>query len=352
VERFSGGVFLQAAMNQRSLGAGLRLDRRLGDHHLLGGVELGHSGTYGLEASGNLDFRTLKAQTGLQPLPGLFEDASRTTTSLYLEDAWTANSRISATAGVRLDHGSDYGDQLSPRAALVATLPRDLSLKLLYGRAFRPPSFAELAFYMPGLANNPDLKPSTTDTTEAALVYKGKDLRLAGTVFLTWLRHPIGPEGSYTPVDPSRLVNLPGVDVRGFELEARRSFGMSDSIFLSYTHQEAEDAETGARRADIPRDMATLGATVTLKEQYTITPTLLLRSSRSRAAGDPRPALDGYGIFNLTLRARGLVRNLDVAATAGNLFDTEYLDPSPAGSVPGDYPRPGRSLFLGASYKF
>ena len=41
-----------------------------------------------------------------------------------------------------------------------------------------------------------------------------------------------------------------------------------------------------------------------------------------------------------------------MSAVVRDLFGTDYFDPAPLGGLPGDYPRPGRSLFIKAKYRF
>jgi outer membrane receptor protein involved in Fe transport len=61
----------------------------------------------------------------------------------------------------------------TPRAALVWAMDYNLTAKLLYGRAFRAPSFVEMyAINNPAALGNPNLKPETTDTWEAAVVWQ------------------------------------------------------------------------------------------------------------------------------------------------------------------------------------
>jgi hypothetical protein len=94
------------------------------------------------------------------------------------------------------------------------------------------------------------------------------------------------------------------------------------------------------------------GVNVEVKGRVTVTPNIVLRSARGRAEGDPRPDVPGYALFGLTARTKGLWRTLDVALSCDDLFGKAYHDPAPANGVPGDYPRPGRRVFLRASYKF
>jgi len=91
---------------------------------------------------------------------------------------------------------------------------------------------------------------------------------------------------------------------------------------------------------------------LTRAERLVLTPVLVYRSERPRAPTDPRPPLDPYVRVDLNLRVLRVFRSLELWATAFNLFDKRYSDPAPPGGVPGDYPRPGRALFVGAGYKF
>jgi len=83
-----------------------------------------------------------------------------------------------------------------------------------------------------------------------------------------------------------------------------------------------------------------------------ITPTVSFRSGLPRLAGDARAPVAGYALFNVNVRAPDLYKGLVVALSMQNLFNKLYFDPSPAGGVPGDYPRPGRRVFLSATYQF
>jgi len=355
---FPSGIFLQTALNTRRLGVETNLERPLTesliDHQITAGIALERESSFGLEARGNVDFRTLTpvSDDSLQPLPGVVADASRTTLGLFVQDAWKQSDRLTLTAGARFDHGSDFGSALSPRAAAVLHLPHDMSLKLLYGRSYRAPTFAELRFDLPGLQANPALEKATADTVEAVLALRQRRLQASASVFAGFLHDAIAPGARGTLPGTRRLSNLPGVDTRGLEVEVRRSFGVSSSAFGSYAFVDPRDAETGQRVPGVSRHLATLGGTLTLAGRVNATPTLTLRSSRPRQPEDPRPAASGFALLDLNLRAPAVYKSLDLALRFGNLFGEDYVDPAPRLGVPGDYPRPGRSVFASASWRF
>jgi outer membrane receptor protein involved in Fe transport len=352
ITSFPSGILLQTALNSRRYALDGQLDRRLGGHELTGGLVFAHHATFDLDARSNFDFARNQAQTGLEPLPGVVVDAKRDLFGVYAQDVWGLTSRVTLTAGARWDHGSDFGDSVNPRAALVVGLPRDLTLKLLYGRSFRAPSFSELYFQLPGYTGNPVLRPESAQSLEAALTYKKRDLQLTANGFLTRVRNSIGVQRPYDPLVPQTLINLPGVDAHGVEVELRRSFSDGHALFASLTYQRPEDPVAGARLADVPSVMASFGASFNFRDRYTATATAALRGSRLRAAGDTRPELPGNGLVNLHLRARNVYRSLELTGSVVNLFGTAYADPAPLGGVPGDYPRPGRRVLFMAGYKF
>jgi len=352
VTQFPNGALLNEALNTRRWSFDGLVDERFSSHRVTGGISLAHEATYDLEAASNLDYVTGFGLPQLEPLPGVVPDQQRTSFGLFAQDAWTISDHVNVRLGGRYDHGSDFGDQFSPRASIVAALPDDVTLKLIYSRGFRPPTFTELAFTLPGLLPNPDLKPVKSDQAEVVAGLKRKDWSLGATLFATWVRDAITFEGALDPLAPQTLQNLPGYDVRGVELEARANVGSSDSLFAQYTYQHSQDLSTNQATADVPSHMASVGGTFTFAERLVLTPALVYRSERPRAPADPRPPLDPYVRVDLNLRVLRVFRSLELWATVFNLFDKRYSDPAPPGGVPGDYPRPGRALFVGAGYKF
>ena len=355
---FPSGVFLQTALNTRRFGGEATLERPLTeslvDHQITAGISLERESTFGLEARGNVDFRTLTpvSDDSLEPLPGVVADAARTTFGLYVQDSWKQSDRLTVTAGARFDHGSDFGSVLSPRLAAVLHLPRDMSLKLLYGRSYRAPTFAELHFELPGLQANPGLEKVTANTLEAVVAVRRRRLQASASVFASFVRDLIAPGAKGTRPGTRLLVNLPGVNTRGFELEVRRSFAVANSAFLNYTFQDPRDVDSDLHVPGVSRHLATLGGTVMVAGRVGVTPTLTLRSSRPREAEDSRPSASGFALFDLNLRAPTLFKSLEVALRFSNIFGDDYVDPAPRFGVPGDYPRPGRSVFASASWRF
>jgi outer membrane receptor for ferrienterochelin and colicins len=350
--KVESGVYLQTALKWRRGFLEGSLERDLGTDHQLGaGLELAREGTHDLQALSNVDLATGLPLDRMTDIPGAVADHQRSNLGFYVQDRWRASANVTLTGGARLDWIEGLGAQLSPRAALVARLPQDLSLKVLYGRGFRAPTFAELYLALPGFQGNPALRPVTAQTFETALALQRPNLKLSLGGYWNRLRDTIPGDLPGSPFARTALVNTPGLDVLGLELEGQATLG-AHSVFGNCTVQRPRLAEGGGTAPDIPARLLTLGANLALGTRTIITPTWTLRSSRPRAEGDPRPAVPAYGLFNVTVRAQRVYKELGLDASLFNLLGQRYADPAPASTVPGDYPQPGRSFQIRAHYDF
>jgi len=363
-----GGAFLQTGLGSRRLAIEGLLTRDLDPRNkLIAGLSFGREGTHDLRANANLDFRTGQTvpstpEDTLGPLTAAVADSHRSVVSVFAQETWTPSPRFALTTGLRFDHYWGVGGTVSPRVALVGSLPSwieralptsvasGLSYKLLYGRSFRTPTFSELYFSLPGYTGNPGLEPVVADSIEAGLDYKAGGLSLAGTAYWNLVGGTIETGEPFAPVGTTVLENGPGVRVYGFEAEVRKRFGSSSSAFANYAYQHARDRELGRRAPGVPQHLANLGASFSMRARFTLTPTLGLRSSRPRPLGDSRPATGGSALFGLSARAQKLYRGLGADLLLQNLFDEDYADPAPL--VPGDYPRPGRRVLFHLTYRF
>jgi outer membrane receptor protein involved in Fe transport len=348
---FSDGALVREDMTSRHYGVEGTLDRVANDHHFVGGLSLGREAVPEPSYAANYDFATRDPITSPQP-SSLGGGRGRTLFSVFAQDSFDASDRVTLTGAIRFDNYSDVGGTLSPRAAAVFTLPSDVHLKLAYGRAFRAPSFAELYFDLPPFRANPDLDFVRADSVEAAVSYRRKAFRVVVTGYSSWFRDAIAPTGTFDPRRSRDLANSPGSDLRGLEFEVRRTIGTGHSLFVNYAFQHAEVEASGRALSGIPEHLGNLGATLALGGHVRATPIWSFRSSRPRAPGDARADTPGYNLFGLTVRALSLYRSLSLSLAGQNLFDKKYADPSVAMGVPGDYPRAGRRVLVGATYEF
>jgi iron complex outermembrane receptor protein len=354
---FPSGVVVQDSRNSQRVEVQGSLERELGPRHTVTvGTALERESTYGLEVISNIDFQTFVPLPRYQALPGLYPDQSRTVFSLFAQDAWTAARGLSVVGGLRAEAYTDDGLKASPRVAVTYRLPRDLSLKASWARAFRVPSFAERFYPSPALEVDPDLLRSRVDAFDVGALYRRGELQVTATGYFLALRDAIAPRPLFLPTGTARarLANILAIDGRGLDVEATRSFPGGRSVQAAYSWQVPRwrDAALRLESLPVPRHSLRLAANFGVGDYVTLSPSLTARGARRRAHGDPRAALPGYNLLDLVIRGRNFHPRWEVSASLHNLLGEEYWDPAPTDGLEGDYPQPGRSAFVKVRYRF
>jgi outer membrane cobalamin receptor len=99
--------------------------------------------------------------TGLQANSLIQTEINQDIFGFYTQYQWHS-AQTDITLGMRQDHFSDVGSQLSPRLAIVHEYRHNQTIKFLYGEAFRAPTANERGLVNNlALFSNPDLKPET-----------------------------------------------------------------------------------------------------------------------------------------------------------------------------------------------
>jgi iron complex outermembrane receptor protein len=259
---------------------------------------------------------------------------------------------LELVAGARYDHYSTFGGALSPRAAVLVRPASATVLKLLYGRAFRPPNAAELYYQHPAFwTQTPPgaLRPEDLHTGELVLE---QGLGGAGRATLVAYRYLLR-DLVVEQVDPATGIgrNVNGESVAGHgvegELEWRWRGGAAS---LSYALQRATGGASGGALPNSPTHVAKLHLRAPLGWRLRGGLEVLHLSERSSAAAVEVP---GHLRVNLSIAARGLAGGaLDVSATLRNALDASYADPARPEHLQSSLPRDGRALHVGASYRF
>jgi len=260
----------------------------------------------------------------------------------FVQDAWDFAPDWTLTAGLRYDHYSDFGSTVNPRLALVWQTSYRLTSKLLYGRSFRAPSFAEqFNINNPVAVGNPDLDPEVIDTYEIAFDYAAsEDLRIGFNAFYYEMQDIIR-------FNPTRANNTGEQTGHGVELEVKWKATRHLSINGNYAYQSSEDEATSSDAADAPQQQLYVRANYALTPVWSINSQLNHVMDRQRAAGDLRSDVDDYSIVDITLRAREIAPNVEFAVSARNVFDEDAFEPSLApGLIPNDLPLAGRGFFV------
>jgi outer membrane receptor for ferrienterochelin and colicins len=270
--------------------------------------------------------------------------SSRQVKYLSLQDEWAFARDWELTAGVRYDHYSDFGGTTNPRLALVWATQYNLTTKLLYGRAFRAPSYTELYFINnPSTLGTPDLKPEVLDEVELVFDYRPTfDLQTVFNVF----RYNL--DGLIDFVN-GKAQNVNDQDGYGVEADVSWSVARQLKVVGNYAWQHAENSKTGATIPNAPAQQASVGLRYQATDRCLVSPQAHWVADRARAPGDTRTNISDYTLVDMTLRCDVRSVPMEWAASVRNAFNADAREPAPA-VIPNDFPLSGRSVYLELSY--
>lgn len=250
-------------------------------------------------------------------------DHHRNIASIAAQDEWAFAKDWNFTLGLRYDHYSDFGGTWNPRAALVWNASEQLSAKLLYGQAYRAPSFLEQFQRNSALFNGePHLKPETITTNELAFDYRpSKTLRTALNIYHYEIRGLIG--GNFTAGGNSiSETNLPGQDGYGSEFEWDWKFLPDWNLRGNYAWQFARNELNHYRVATVPEHHVYNALAWNFLPKWQLQGQVNWIGHRVSDPGDTR-ALADYETVDVTLNSRRLMGHLDLTASVRNLFDAQ-----------------------------
>lgn len=207
----------RSTLGSKLYGVDLTGSYRWGAHTLVAGSSLQGDKDTGLE---ELTFFPTPGSS-----PGLaVAGVHRHTLGTFVEDVWSLNEYLDITAGVRYDYLSAFKDQLSYRAGLTGQRGVFYG-KLLYGTAFRVPSYRE---YLEKTSYNFALKPEHSQTLEAqaGIAFTRGDINLTlynnhysdliKELFVTEIQQPGGTQR----INDEYSINANRSTVTGLEFQA------------------------------------------------------------------------------------------------------------------------------------
>lgn len=278
-------------------------------------------------------------------------DKTRKIHYVSLQDVWELSPDWTLTLGVRYDHYSDFGSTTNPRMAVVWTPTAELTTKLMYGSAFRAPSFNELyAQNNPVGIGNSNLEPETIDTFELAFAYEPFFGLKTNTSFYYYKADNMidfigNGDGSKTAQNSTQIRG------QGVELEVDWKLSKKFNILANFAYQKTIDKETDKQRPYVPQKQIYLNMNWTFFPDWLASAQLNWVGDRKRAAQDSRSQLDDYTWLNLRIQRKNIAKHWGLALTAKNIFNESVVEPSD-GSISGDYPMKERSVFFEVSYAF
>jgi outer membrane cobalamin receptor len=355
---YTDGLIGNPKGRERTLGAKIATNYSLSPHLLTAGGMFQNSKLYDTTHISNFDPNTFAPLGSLQDITdwgNFIKNADRDIWAVYIQDIWNINENVSLTAGVRHDHYSDVGGTTNPRAGLVWEFMKDTSVKLLYGSAFRAPTFTDLyQTHNPSFVGDPDIKPEKIRTYEAGLERRFLENYTARlNYFHNDIKDLIGHNEDAPQPEVPKQENRGDAKVDGIEAELLFDFGHDNYGYVNYSYQHPVDRETGWRMPDVPSQRAHAGINFAVWKYLNTNISVSWIGKRYRDDRDTRDDLPDETLADLTLIAKNFYRTLEIRGSVYNLFDEYYLDPSPyPGQVPNDYPTNKRMFLLEARYTF
>ncbi len=296
-------------------------------------------------------------QPGMNATP-FISPHSRSDTFAFIQDEWNFWKDWTLTGGVRYDFYSDFGSTVNPRLALVWQTTYSLTSKLIYGRAFRAPSFGEQFNNQetPAFLGNPSLNPETINTLELAFDYQASnDLRAKLNLFQYWyddIIRPVANPGSTTRT----FQNAGNQEGYGFELEGQWLPLDYLHFTANYAFQHSQDKRTNTNAGFAPTHHVYGRMDWEFYRDWNLDVQSNWIGDRKRSAFDNRAQVPDYFTVDMSVRGEDIFENLGIVLSVWNLFNSNVREPSPpfanpqSSLVPGDFPTIGRSYYFGFTY--
>ncbi len=265
---------------------------------------------------------------------------------LFLQDIWQLANNWELTSGARYDYYSDFGGTFNPRLALVWDTTSNLTSKLFYGRAFRPPSYQELYTITSNALPNSELKPERSETIELAFSYVFSPDANIGVNFFQYQQSDFIDDVTAPGETTGRFTNIGKHTIHGIELEMK--WQMADNLRVSGNYTIRDEDESKFRAVDEPKQDAYIRADWSFINRWNWNIQLNWIGERTRKDYDTRSTLDDYLITDTTLRFSAN-ENWEIAASIRNLFDTDAYEYTRS-TIPGDLPLPERNFYAEINY--
>ncbi|MEW5864920.1 MAG: TonB-dependent receptor [Pseudomonadota bacterium] len=263
---------------------------------------------------------------------------------LYAQDEVELRANLRLNAGVRLERASGRSASLHPRLALVAHPGERLSLKAIYGSAYRPPNAYESYYTVPGPGGQKagaGLKDERVRTAEFVVeAYPSRRLRVRANAFRFTVRdliaQDIDPADGLPTFRNTAKVRSVGA---GLEIEHRRESGAR--VRASLGVQRATGAD-GIRLLNSPRALLKVSGVFPFGAGMTAGAELQYTAARRSLAGE----VPAYAIANLNLAIPLGRPKTELSIALRNLFDRRYADPGGTEHLQDRIEQDGRTLLV------
>lgn len=279
-------------------------------------------------------------------------------------------------SSLRLDWHPMFGEFISPALGLTAKITPELKFRLHFGRAFRAPTMNDL--YWPKssyMAGNPKIKPESGNTGQLGFDFQNNNISLSTTFFsrktknlISWLPPISGDTWQPSNIDNATVVGLelvskirliPGVLFEFSSTLQNAEQIRKEMIYDNWFTNEREFVFQKRKLAYVPS--LTFSPGLNIKNDLGTAIDIYGRYVSSRYNYYPNydsypkityqtKQLPSYFVLSLHI-SQTISSRVNFSLKLENLYDTHYSEQFGNSINDLDYPRQGRSLFVGVEVK-
>ena len=278
--------------------------------------------------------------------------------AIFAENRWEFAPNWQLNTGLRYDHHSKYGSEVTPKVALNKKFDENSNVYLSWGRVFNAPTTDDLfwhqvdsnqwgTFYTYG---DPNLKPEKGYVwTFGGNTKLNEKTSLSANVFYSKITDAI--DWDYTSVQNYTLaVNVNKEKRRGLELSLNHDFDDNLSAYASYTYgQVKQDKGKG-----FTKDLTTKPNIYRAGLKYKNADWLFTLNANAVTGQSEKNYVDS-SYFTLDLGAQYKINdNAKLFINGYNLTNARYAEFGGLYGTTGEarYPMAGRSFIIGGEYTF
>lgn len=334
---------------------------------LLFGIQMDIHGVKDVNITSNINFADGKAIYNLSdsiPIgrnnqvlwrPGWFDKNGHAYNNLafFAQDMWYVTQELSFTLGARYDIDSQIGGVFNPRVGIVWTPFKQSYIKMLYGRAYRAPSPSEQYQTLGYAFGNKNLKPEIINTFELSFTHRLNKMTNTLSFFENRLKDIIYA-ATISSIDPANTYyNLGKNNSLGVEFENKLVLGRNIYTYFNYSYTHSENTQTINNKdsifeqADVAPHKVNFGFNYSFCQHYNCNLNMFYRSKMERYKV-PVNEIGNFAVFNFTIQARDLIKNLTFVGSVYNLLDTKYY--AQDNEHLRQPPQPGRQFIVSVTY--
>ncbi len=248
--------------------------------------------------------------------------------AVYAQMDWHTSPSVKYVAGLRYTNNNDSGDDISPNIGLVNEITDNGFLKILYGEAFRSPSFFEkYAEASPVILGDPKLKPEKIKTLDIVFDYTyEKSKKIILDFFYLDTDDSIERVDATVTNPPYGLKydNSQGHTTYGLEVSWEGNISPTLSAFVNATLMDGEEKQTKNDIAFLTKRQVNFG--INWKYGDLLTFSGNIHYTGERKDNDSSVVVDDYSLINLQV-VYAATKDIRILLSVNNLLDKDYSYP-------------------------